>query len=217
MPDTFRTRRLQTGALTVAQILLIAALIGVVAVGALFLTGVLPQSEQAPAPPPTIVPEPEPELADPVENTPAPAPETPVIEEAPVPAPAQDPLPKLDESDDEVRDAVADIPLGNAGQQYLMSSNVIERGTSMVYLLVQGEVPYKLLPIARPKEAFPIADDGTQVTVSAEGFARYDALAQWLMSLDVEALAAALARALPPYSGRLGPTMARKRRHLTLR
>ena len=45
MPDTFRTRRLQTGALTVAQILLIAALIGVVAVGALFLTSVFPQSE----------------------------------------------------------------------------------------------------------------------------------------------------------------------------
>jgi len=197
MPDTPRTRRLQTGALTMAQILLIAALIGVVAVGALFLTGVLPQSEQVPAPPPTIVPEPEPELADPVENTPAPAPETPVIEEAPVPAPVQDPLPKLDESDDDVRDAVADIPLGNAGQQYLMSSNVIERGTGMVYLLVQGEVPYKLLPIARPKGAFPIADDGTQVTVSADGFARYDALAQWLMSLDVEALAAALARFTP--------------------
>ena len=171
MPDTSRTRRLQTGALTMAQILLIAALIGVVAVGALFLTGVLPQSEQVTAPPPTSVPEPEPELAEPIESTPAPAPETPVIEEAPVPAPVQEPLPKLDESDDEVRDAVADIPLGNAGQQYLMSSNVIERGTSMVYLLVQGEVPYKLLPIARPKGAFPIADDGTQVTVSADGFA----------------------------------------------
>ena len=111
--------------------------------------------------------------------------------------PAQDPLPTLDESDDDIRDAVADIPLGNAGQQYLMSSNVIERGTSMVYLLMQGEVPYKLLPIARPKEAFPIADDGTQVIVSADGFARYNALAQWLTSLDVEALAAALARYTP--------------------
>ena len=197
MPDTSRTRRLQTGALTMAQILLIAALIGVVAVGALFLTGVLPQSEQVAPPPPTIVPEPEPELAEPIESTPTPAPETLVIEEAPVPAPVQEPLPTLDESDDEVRDAVADIPLGNPGQQYLMSSNVIERGTSMVYLLVQGEVPYKLLPIARPKGAFPIADDGTQVTVSADGFARYDALAQWLMSLDVEALAAALARFTP--------------------
>ena len=154
MRDTFRTRRLQTGALTMPQILLIAALIGVVAVGALFLTGVLPQSEQVPAPPPTIVPEPEPELADPVENTPAPAPETPVIEEAPVPAPVQEPLPKLDESDDEVRDAVADIPLGNAGQQYLMSSNVIERGTSMVYLLVQGEVPTSCFPSLVPKGLF---------------------------------------------------------------
>ena len=197
MPDTFRTRRRQTGALTMAQILLIAALIGVVAVGALFLTGVLPQSEQIPATPTTIVPEPEPEPIDLVENIPAPTPETPVIEESPVPAPAQDPLPKLDESDDDIRDAVADIPLGNAGQQYLMASNLIERSTSVVYLLVQGEVPYKLLPIARPKEAFPIADDGTQVTVFAGGFARYDALAQWLMSLDVEALAEALARFTP--------------------
>ena len=198
MPDTSRTRRPQTGALTMAQLALIVALIGVIAVAALFLTGVLPSDEPAPEPSPsTIVPQAEPELAGPIENTPAPTPETPVIEEATAPAPVQDPLPTLDESDDDIRDAVADIPLGNAGQQYLMSSNVIERGTSMVYLLVQGEVPYKLLPIARPKEAFPIADDGTQVTVSAEGFARYDALAQWLMSLDVEALAAALARFTP--------------------
>jgi hypothetical protein len=181
-----------------AQLLLMIALVGVIVVGALFLTGVLPPNKPTPAPPPSnIVQQPEPELAEPIENTPAPTPEPPVIEEAPVPAPAQDPLPKLDESDDDIRDAVADIPLGNAGQQYLMSSNVIERGTSMVYLMVQGEVPYKLLPIARPKEAFPIADDGTQVTVSAEGFARYDALAQWLMSLDVEALTAALARFNP--------------------
>jgi len=181
-----------------AQLLLIIALFGVIGVSALFLTGVLPQDEQAPAPPPSaIVPQPGPELADPIENTPAPAPETPVIDETPVPAPVQDPLPKLDESDEDIRDALADIPLGNAGQQYLMSSNVIERGTSIIYLLMQGEVPYKLLPIARPKEAFPIADDGTQVVVSADGFARYDALAQWLMSLDVEALAAALARFTP--------------------
>ena len=198
MGNRFPMGGTQTGALTMAQLLLIIALVGVIAVGALFLTGVLPPDEPTPASSPsTVVPQAEPELAEPIETTPAPTPETPVIEEATAPAPVQDPLPKLDESDDDIRDAVADIPLGNAGQQYLMSSNVIERGTSVVYLLAQGEVPYKLLPIARPKEAFPIADDGTQVTVSAEGFARYDALAQWLMSLDVEALAAALARFTP--------------------
>ena len=79
MPDTFRTRRLQTGALTMAQILLIAALIGVVAVGALFLTGVLPQSEQIPATPPTIVPEPEPELVREEEIKPTPVNKEPMI------------------------------------------------------------------------------------------------------------------------------------------
>ena len=51
MPDTSRTRRRQTGSLTMAQLLLIIALIGVIAVGALFLTGVLPQGESTPAPP----------------------------------------------------------------------------------------------------------------------------------------------------------------------
>jgi hypothetical protein len=88
MPDTSRTRRLQTGALTMAQLLLIIALVGVVAVGALFLTGVLPPDEPTPAPSPsTIVPQAEPELTEPIDNTPTLTPEPPVIEEAPVRSP----------------------------------------------------------------------------------------------------------------------------------
>ena len=51
MPDTSRTRRRQTGSLTTAQLLLIIALVGVIAVGALFLTGVLPQGEHDPCAP----------------------------------------------------------------------------------------------------------------------------------------------------------------------
>ena len=79
MGNRFPMGRTQTGALTMAQLLLIVVLIGVIAVGALFLTGVFPPNEPAPAPSPsTIVPQAEPELAEPIEITPAPTPETPV-------------------------------------------------------------------------------------------------------------------------------------------
>ena len=117
------------------------------------------------------------------EPVPEPQPELPAE-----PLPEPDPLPKLDESDDAIRDAIADIPLGTAGQQYLLPGNIIERSTSVVYLMAEGEVPYKLLPIARPKVAFPITDDGLQVTADPEGHARYGALAKWIESLDVDAL-----------------------------
>ena len=131
-------------------------------------------------PPAEPEPDPKPELEPPAERT-----------------PDLEPLPKLDESDDAVRDAVADIPLGTAGQQYLLPGSIIERSTSVIYLMAEGEVPYKLLPIARPKAAFRISDDGLQVTADPAGYARYDALANWIESLDIEALLSALDWLLP--------------------
>ena len=142
----------QFGAVTPAQVGLMAALVVIVTAGTLVLTGSWPLNKT-----PEPVPEPQPaaqaEIATtvPVEPLaePMPEPEPPV---APILTP--DPLPKLDESDNAVRDAVADIPLGTAGQQYLLPGNIIERSTSVIYLMAEGEVPYKLLPIARPKAAF---------------------------------------------------------------
>ena len=185
----------QAGAITAAQIGLIVVLIVVITAGVLLLAGIWPFGKD-----PTPAPQPSPEVeviahvaAEPAaEPAPEPQPEPPAK-----PLPKPDPLPKLDESDDTVRDAIADIPLGTAGQQYLLPGNIIERSTSVVYLMAEGEVPYKLLPIARPKVAFPITDDGLQVTADPAGYARYDALAKWLESLDVEALLSALDWLLP--------------------
>lgn len=185
----------QAGAITAAQIGLIVVLIVVITAGVLLLAGIWPFGKD-----PTPAPQPSPEVeviahvaAEPAaEPAPEPQPEPPAK-----PLPKPDPLPKLDESDDTVRDAIADIPLGTAGQQYLLPGNIIERSTSVVYLMAEGEVPYKLLPIARPKVAFPITDDGLQVTADPAGYARYDALAKWIESLDVEALLSALDWLLP--------------------
>jgi len=189
-------RPLQSGAVNVAQVGLIAILIGVAIAGGLLLTNSLPPDDLAPASAPASQPEASPPaevetLAEPEQT---PVPET---KPEPAPEPARPPLPSLQESDATVRDALADVPLGTAGQQFLLPSNIIERTTSVVYLLAEGEVPYKLLPIARPKAAFPITDDGLQVTADPEGHARYDAFAVWIQSLDIESLLAAVDWLLP--------------------
>ena len=191
-------RPLQSGAVNVAQIGLIAILIGVVVVGGLLLTNSLPTENSAPPSAPEPASEPEtaslPETDLPTEPEPTPEPVT-LPEPTPEPAPVA--LPTLQESDEAVRDALGDVPLGTAGQQFLLPSNIIERTTSVVYLLAEGEVPYKLVPIARPKAAFPITDDGLQVTADPEGHARYDAFAVWIQGLDIESLLAAVDWLLP--------------------
>lgn len=191
MTNQLHIGRAQRGAITTAQAGLILILSLGIAGGLILLTGIWPLEEQ-PAPAVTAPP-------------PAPPPATAVaeIEEPtrqpppPPPAPVEEPLPQLEESDDAVRDALGDIPLGTAGQQYLIPGNIIERSASLVYLMAQGDVPYKLLPVSRPKAAFPVSDDGTQVVSDPAGSERYDSLTEWLESLDLASLLSSLKWFIP--------------------
>ena len=194
MTEQFHIISAQRGAISAAQAGLVLVLVLFIAGGVVLLTGVWPPEEESTAPPvTTALPAPQPvpvitELEEPaVDPTPPPPP----------PAPVEEPLPRLEESDDAVRDAVGDIPLGTAGQQYLVPGNIIERSASLIYLMAQGDVPYRLLPVSRPKAAFPISDDGTQVVTDPAGFERYDALTQWLQSLDLESLLSSLEWFIP--------------------
>ena len=191
MTMQFGIARKQRGAISAAQAALIVVLLLVIAGGVVLLTGIWPPKEEpAPAvtaPPPELPPAP---VVTEIEE---PAPEPPPLP----PEPVEEPLPRLEESDDAVRDAVGDIPLGTAGQQYLIPGNIIERSASLIYLMAQGDVPYKLLPVSRPKAAYPISDDGTQVVTDPAGFKRYDALTQWLQSLDLESLLSSLEWFIP--------------------
>ena len=187
----FDIARQQRGAISAAQAGVIVVLLSVIAGGVVLLTGIWPPKEE---PAPTVT-------ATPPEPPPSPI-MTAIEEPAPEPLPpppelVEDPLPRLEESDDAVRDAVGDIPLGTAGQQYLMPGNIIERSASLIYLMAQGDVPYKLLPVSRPKAAFRIRDDGTQVVTDPAGFERHDALTQWLQSLDLESLLSSLEWFIP--------------------
>ena len=182
----------QRGAISAVQAGLILVLLLVIAGGVVLLTGIWPPEEESTAPPVMAAP-PAPPPAPAITELKEPAVEPP----PPPPAPVEEPLPRLEESDDAVRDAVGDIPLGTAGQQYLIPGNIIERSASVVYLMAQGDVPYKLLPVSRPKAAFPISDDGTQVVTDPVGFERYDALTQWLQSLNLESLLSSLEWFIP--------------------
>ena len=192
MTEQFHSISAQRGAISAAQAGLILVLLLVIAGGVVLLTGIWPPEEESTAPPVMAAP-----------PAPPPAPAITALEEPtvepppPPPAPVEDPLPRLEESDDAVRDAVGDIPLGTAGQQYLIPGNIIERSASVVYLMAQGDVPYKLLPVSRPKAAFSISDDGTQVVTDPAGFERYNALTQWLQSLDLESLLSSLEWFIP--------------------
>ena len=187
----FDIARQQRGAISAAQAGVIVVLLLVIAGGVVLLTGIWPPKGEptptATAPPPE--PPPSPIMTAIEEPAPEPLPLPPEL--------VEDPLPRLEESDDAVRDAVGDIPLGTAGQQYLIPGNIIERSASLIYLMAQGEVPYKLLPVSRPKAAFRIRDDGTQVVTDPAGFERYDALTQWLQSLDLESLLSSLEWFIP--------------------
>ena len=179
-----------------AQQLLMVALGCIVIAGVVVLTGIWPKEAAVTAEPVPIAPT---VSAPPAEDMPPiNVPEEPVSPAVILPPePTVEPLPSLFESDDPVRDALADIPLGTAGQQYLMPNNIIERSASLIYLTAQGDVPYKLVPIARPKAKFPVVDDGTQVVADPDGFTRYDPITGWIESLDAAALVDAFAGFLP--------------------
>jgi hypothetical protein len=179
-----------------AQQLLMVALGCIVIAGVVVLTGIWPKEAAVTAEPVPIALT---VSAPPAEDMPPiNVPEEPVSPAVILPPePTVEPLPSLFESDDPVRDALADIPLGTAGQQYLMPNNIIERSASLIYLTAQGDVPYKLVPIARPKAKFPIVDDGTQVVADPDGFTRYDPITGWIESLDAPALVDAFADFLP--------------------
>ncbi len=186
----------QTGALSASHLALLAVLLAAAA-GAAYYFGLGDTPDRArgePEPPEATTissPPPSPPLTEDdtaaIEEEANAAPAEPVL-----PEPVAPPLPPLSESDDAVRDALGAIPLGTPGQQYLLTSNIIERSSSALYLMAQGDVPYKLIPIARPKIPFPISDDGLKVTADPEGFSRYDSLSSWVRQIDIAAIIEAL-------------------------
>lgn len=179
---------------------IIAALVILTVLG-VWLFGSREEPAPAPSAPPAALEETPPPVAEPPpEERLPPAPDIPPAP-APEPAPPPEPEPTeppltLETSDQPLRDQLAPLlsPVLSTG---LEASNLLDRGVAVVDGMSRGAMPYKLLPLARPEGKFTTRKTAGQEYVDPAGFARYDAYAKAIDSLDTDALVAAFHRFRP--------------------
>ena len=128
-----------------------------------------------------------------IEMVPAPEPEpileeVVVIEEEPLPELPPEPTVTEETADTYARETIEVVNGGKALDQFVAGDYIVERAVAIVDALRRGEVPYKLLPVGRPSNSFPVSDDGLRVTMDPSGFSRYDGFAQWVNGIDVMAV-----------------------------
>lgn len=167
--------------------------IGLPAIGlALVVAALIWGFEQAPtpqAPEPTAAtnaevnaPQPAPSL---VEQVAEPSPDKAI---APEPMVTKEPAMTVDALNALLTETASGWGIEPLGTTFVQQANAIERGMAMIDNVRQGEVPYKLLPVARPKQAFSVVADGSAVTMNPESFARYHGLVRTLEGVDIEAV-----------------------------
>ncbi|WP_040482123.1 DUF3014 domain-containing protein [Luminiphilus syltensis] len=86
-----------------------------------------------------------------------------------------------------IKEAYAALSAPPAVDQFMASDFAIDRGVAVIDNLRIGNVPYKLIPIGRPKAAFPIEESNGVTTMDPEGFSRYQNLAGLIENIDTEA------------------------------
>ncbi len=111
-----------------------------------------------------------------------------VPEFIPEPPALSPPLVTESTADSYARESIDSVNGGRALKQFVAGDYVVERTVAIIDSMRRGEVPYKLLPVGRPPKTFPITDDGLRVTMDPVGFSRYDGFANWINSLDIEAM-----------------------------
>jgi hypothetical protein len=133
-----------------------------------------------------------PPLAEPA---PAPAPE-PELEAAAEPVPAE-PLPSRADSDGLARDLARGVSSHPLFLALLTESGLVDRFVLLVDNLAEGIVPRRELAFLRPKDPFLVRGAEPALRVDPASYARYDALAAAIASLDARAAAAAYHRLAP--------------------
>lgn len=120
----------------------------------------------------------------------APAPGAEEPQAAPAPAPA-DETPVDAAGAKPVLDAVSPNALFRA---WLAEANPVRRLVVLLANVAEGTIPRKLLSPFAPHSPFSVERRGDKTIIAAESYARYDAAADALDSLDVRALASAYRR-----------------------
>ncbi len=181
---------------------LVPILAGLVVLVVLAVWWFSPGAPEAPAPEPVAelpatLPEPQ---AEPVPDIPPPAPE-PAPEPAPAvatqPAPPPEPTLTLETSDAVLREQFARQLNSGPLASVLQADNLVERGVAVLDGLSRGVLQYKLLPVLPPEGKFAVRKRGSQAVMDPAGYARYNAYAQTIESLDTELLVASFHRFRP--------------------
>jgi hypothetical protein len=169
------------------------ALVVVFAAGAaayLWLARGTPESAPAAestAPPAEVLPEAAPEIAPaPPEEEPAPLAETP-----------PEPLPALDASDAWLRAEAGSLSAHPSFARWLASGDLVRRFVASADNVADGGSPRAHLPFLAPREPFRTTVRGGRTVVDPRSFARYDAVAEAVASLDAARCAALYRRAKP--------------------
>jgi hypothetical protein len=99
-------------------------------------------------------------------------------------------------SDDPLREILAPALAGPL-ETALQAENLIERGAAIVDGLSRGVLQYKLLPVMPPEGKFAVRKRGNQAVMDPAGYARYDAYARAIESLDTDILVQSFDRFRP--------------------
>jgi hypothetical protein len=119
---------------------------------------------------------------------PAPAAEAPAPSAAPG-APPAEPLPRLEESDDFIRRKAAALSPDSAFAVWLKTDDLLPRFAAAVNMIGQGRVPKDGLAFMAPHKKFKARKKGDDFFADPASYARYDAAAGVVGSIDAAASA----------------------------
>ena len=110
--------------------------------------------------------------------------------EHPVPEPEfiPEPLPLLNESDPEVRQALSEMVGVNPLAVYLVKDHAVSRLVGTLDSLTSRQVPAEINPIKPASDKFVVETEGERLVLSPENFARYDGYIALIAGVDAGAL-----------------------------
>lgn len=128
-----------------------------------------------------------------------PAPAAPGLSSAPIEAPAALPpsLPPLEDSDEFVRGRAAALSSAPAFREWLKQGALIPRLAAAMNLVASGAVPRDAFAAFAPRGKFAVVRTGGRTRAAPAAFARYDAFAAMVQSVDAAAAARLFTELLP--------------------
>ena len=185
-----RVRRSDSRVSGIRLVLWIAALVGIVIAVIAYNRRDTPVVELADAPAENVA-----EISSEPRNNPprqvqpesVPGPVMSELDDSPV-AP-EEPLPALNESDEEVLNALGAVNESDSWLNWFQTDEMVRKLAVIVDSAARGEVARKDLSLPKPGSAFSATETGQQAWLDQSGYARYDAYIAVLNAVDTDALA----------------------------